>query len=189
MKGWPLSDPRTERERRFAFLLPPIVWAVIAAFGPLPLMNRLGLGNEVMSIAALLGMMGGSFGLLQVDWRAPDGHDGWGRVAALWLGFVLLLPGAAAWGLRFDPPQIATVTLAAGWVIFSALPFGRWETLNARQCLGFALRFYAVWLVVMLAVVLLSPDHAGWVLAAAYFASPSLATFLRRRLPPSSEGP
>lgn len=179
----PPSPPETERERRFAFLLPPLVWATLAALGPLPALNRLGWGDEVMTISALLGLLGGSFGLLQVDWRAPDGHDGWGRVAALWLGFVLLLPGVGAWGLRTDSSGSGYVVLAAAWVMFSALPLGRWETLNAFQCLGFSLRFYGIWLVVMLAVAGLAPDLGGWVLAAAYLGSAPLAAFLRRRLP------
>ncbi|WP_096702390.1 hypothetical protein [Magnetospirillum sp. 15-1] len=182
MIWWPLSDPKTERERRFAFLLPPLLWAVIAALGPLPMMNRLGWGDEVTAIAALLGMVGGSFGLLRVDWRAPDGHDGWGRVGALWLGFMLLLPGAGAWGLHAESSGAGYVALIAG-VIFSALPFGRWETLNAFQCLGFSLRFYGIWLVVMLAVAGLSPDQGGWVLAVAYLLSPPFAAWIRRRLP------
>lgn len=146
-------------------------------------MNRLGWGDEVAPIAALTGMVGGSFGLLQVDWRAPDGHDGWGRVAALWLGFVLLLPGAAAWGLHGDSSGAGYVVLAAAWVIFSALPLGRWESLSAGQCLDFSLRFYGIWLLVMLAVAAAAPELGGWVLAAAYLASAPLAAFLRRRLP------
>lgn len=183
MKPRPSLVPETARDRRFAFLLPPILWAVFAALAPLPAMNRLGWGDEVAPIAALLGLLGGSFGLLQVDWRAPDGHDGWGRVAALWLGFVLLLPGAAAWGLHGDSSGAGYVVLAAAWVIFSALPLGRWESLSAGQCLGFSLRFYGIWLLVMLAVAAVAPELGGWVLAAAYLASAPLAAFLRRRLP------
>jgi len=183
MGRWPPSPPETERERRFAFLLPPLLWAVIAALGPLPALNRLGWGDEVTAISALLGLLGGSFGLLQVDWRAPDGQDGWGRVAALWLGFVLLLPGAGAWGLHDDSSSAGYVALAAAWVIFSALPLGRWETLTAVQCLDFSLRFYGIWLLVMLAVAGAAPDLGGGVLAAAYLASAPLAAFLRRHLP------
>lgn len=183
MRLWSFSLPETKHERRVSFLLPPIAWAVFAALAPLPVLNRLAWGDEVLPIVALLGMVGGSFGLLQVDWRAPDGHDGWGRVAALWLGFVLLLPGAATWGLRDDSSGAGQVALAAAWVIFSALPLGRWETLNAFQCLGFSMRFYGIWLAIMLMVAWLAPDQGGWVLAAAYLASGPLAAFIRRRLP------
>lgn len=183
MRWWPLSNPGTDRERRFAFLLPPILWAVLAALGPLPALNRLDLGNEVMPIIALAGMVGGSFGLLQVDWRAPDGFDGWGRVAALWLGFVLLIPGTAMWGSRLDPHPTGFVVLTTAWVIFSALPFGRWESLNTFQCLGFSLRFFGAWLVVLVAAGPLPSDHAGWILAVAFVLSPAYARRLRQRLP------
>lgn len=183
MRWGPLSAPRTERERRFAFMLPPIVGAVIGGLGPLPLLNQLALGDELMPIVALTGMVGASLGLLHADWRAPDGFDGWGRVAALWLGFVLLLPGAAAWGLHSDSSAAGFVALTGAWVIFSALPFGRWETLTAHQCLGFSARFHGAWLAVMLAVVPLSPESGAWVLAAAYFLSPVFAAWIRKRLP------
>lgn len=171
----------SERDRRFAFLWPPLLGAVAAAVLPLPALNRQGLGEDLLPAVALAAMTGASLGLLYAGRRAPGG-GGWGRVAALWLGFALLLPGAAAWGLRHDPPQTGHVLLAALWVILSALPFGRWETLDARQCLGFSARFYGLWLVVMLAVTPLSPNVGGTALALAYFASPLLASVIRRRL-------
>lgn len=189
MKWGARSAPRTERESRFDFMLPPIVGAVLLAVGPLPLLNRLGLGDDLVPMVALAGMVGASLGLLHVDWRAPDGFDGWGRVAALWLGFVLLLPGAAAWETRHEGAGTGTLPLVAAGVIFSALPFGRWETLNTRQCLRFSAGFYGLWLAVMLAVVPLSPDHGGWVLAGAYFVSAPVAELLRRRLPATAKGP
>ncbi len=51
------SVPETARDRRFAFLLPSVLWAVFAALAPLPMLNRLALGDEVMPIAALVGQV------------------------------------------------------------------------------------------------------------------------------------
>lgn len=178
-----VSPPLTARDRRFAFLLPPVIGAVTAALMPLPICNRLGGGGDWLApVLAIAGLSGAAAGLLLADRQAPDGRGGWGRVAALWLGFVLLLPGAAAWGLRHDPPDVSYAALAALWVVFSALPFGQWETLTARQCLGFSLRFYGVWLAVTLAVAPLSPDAAALVLAVTYLGSPLLAAFVRHRV-------
>ena len=179
-----VSPPLTARDRRFAFLLPPVIGAVTAALMPLPICNRLGGGGDWLApVLAIAGLSGAAAGLLLADRQAPDGRGGWGRVAALWLGFVLLLPGAAAWGLHGDSSGAGYVVLAAAWVIFSALPLGRWENLSAGQCLDFSLRFYGIWLLVMLAVAAVAPELGGWVLAAAYLASAPLAAFLRRRLP------
>lgn len=129
-----------------------------------------------------IGLAGASVGLRHNDMLAPDGWNGWGRVAALWLGFALLLPGALAWLWRAASLEGGAVVLVAGWVIVSCLWLGRWERLDAGQCLRFALRFYGAWLVVMLVVALLPGLYGGVVLALAYFASPYLAGVMHRSL-------
>lgn len=173
----------SDRLRHGHFLLPTVLGGAVAGLMAIRVLPQ----EWASLLTGPIALAGASLGIRYNDVLAPDGRGGWGRVAALWLGFALLLPGAAAWSLRHGPMNSSYFPLVAGWVIVSALPFGWWETLNARQCVGFSLCFYGAWLAIMLVAAALPQTYAGGILALGYFSSSFLANLIRRRLVSAAE--
>lgn len=93
---------------------------------------------------ALGGMAGLSLGLFVGDRGYPDGRGGWGRVAAVWLGIVMLTPAIFAGGLRASGGISTTLALGMVWVAYSAVLYGNLHLLNARQAIRFAMAFYGL---------------------------------------------
>lgn len=121
--------------------------AVLAVMGFL-LVYKVAAGTANSEAAFFAGALGGmaglSLGLFVGDRGYPDGRGGWGRVAAVWLGLIVLSPAAFAGGFRAPGGVSVALALAMLWVAYSVVLYANLQLLTARQAIRFSLIFYGL---------------------------------------------